>query len=647
MHVHSFVTAEVSNFKHPRKGTKARKATPNLEELEARTLLNNRFVIPLDARANMTSTFYTLSSALSGTGLQAGDTIQIEPRSTPGLLTSLPALQNLTIKGDPLAGVADIPAIGISNILTIDANRSGIKFANLQMNLTFGNFTFHANGAIDGCNIINYAVGSAVTITGNTSVSLINSRFENYAGGALPMCWVTASAGSANVITGNTFVNLSSVAGFMLGYDVQGAITDQVTYNTFLDEAGNNRNLLDVDNTTGQPGVQGLVIQTNSFSSGQQGDVGVNVHGNGVSVTVKANDFGLNASGAIGLLLSAQAISTSIQAAVTNNIFRSPKGISVILPGAGKVAGLKVEGNDFRDRDAGVVINTGGGGSALSIDLGGGNQGSMGGNNFRGYKATASNSTSTAAIRDLAVVAQGQVSAQKNLFLVTDPKTVIWDGNDAPNLSSVQTTNSLTGNAAYVQALYVHFLKRIGNVQDPNDAGGWVTQLNNGAAASTVANAIIRSTESYGSLVDYLFAHYLGRSADAGGKSAFINNFQHGTTLETTIGQIVTSPEYTNQYASNVVFAQSLYTKVLNRWLTSAELQGTIAQIGSTGRAIVAGNFTGSPEYRTQVVSHFYDDLLRRSMLNIDDVNYWVNSGNDLLTIEVQFASTTDFQTNG
>src|SRR5262245_50701401 len=78
---------------------------PRLEALEERTLLNNRFVVPVGIPANNQTSFATLQAALATPGLTAGDVIQIEPGSAPGNLTnaSLPAVANLTIQGDPSA----------------------------------------------------------------------------------------------------------------------------------------------------------------------------------------------------------------------------------------------------------------------------------------------------------------------------------------------------------------------------------------------------------------------------------------------------------------------------------------------------------------------------------------------------------------
>src|SRR5262245_8366684 len=75
-----------------------------VEALEERVVLNNRFVVPAGLPVNNSSNFATLQAALTTPGLAAGDVIQIEPGSTPGQITGaalkMPAVANLTIQGD-------------------------------------------------------------------------------------------------------------------------------------------------------------------------------------------------------------------------------------------------------------------------------------------------------------------------------------------------------------------------------------------------------------------------------------------------------------------------------------------------------------------------------------------------------------------
>src|SRR5262249_26839082 len=117
------------------------------------------------------------------------------------------------------------------------------------------------------------------------------------------------------------------------------------------------------------------------------------------------------------------------------------------------------------------------GGTTRDVDLGGGTQHSLGGNDFRGFTAPAS-STSGAIVSDVGA-SDGDMVAQGNLFRV-DPRTVVFDGANQAGLNHVDVSGNLTGNAAFVQSLYVQFLRRAGDLNNPQDAGLWVNLLNHG-----------------------------------------------------------------------------------------------------------------------------------------------------------------------
>src|SRR5439155_3995641 len=100
---------------------------------------------------------------------------------------------------------------------------------------------------------------------------------------------------------------------------------------------------------------------------------------------------------------------------------------------------VKVEGNDFHFNQVGVDVPPGpGSGSVAGIDLGGGTLGSKGGNNFRSFSAAAT--TTSGAIVVSAPLVAGTISAQKNIFSVANPETVIFDQNDDGTLANVDAT---------------------------------------------------------------------------------------------------------------------------------------------------------------------------------------------------------------
>jgi predicted outer membrane repeat protein len=227
-----------------------------------------------------------------------------------------------------------------------------------------------------------------------------------------------------------------------------------------------------------------------------------------------------------------------------------------------------------------------------------------------------------------------------------------------PDIGAFETQD-LTGNAAFVSALYRDLLHRRGDVTNPLDAGGWVSQLNAGTLSpQAVANNVARSPEALGLIVDGLYAKLLNRAADPGGRANFVSFLQGGGTVEQVIVSIVTSPEYTNLTSSNTAFVQSLYTNLLGRTGSSSEVNGWLNLLPTLGRAGVATAFLNSPEYRNLEVQQLYGftaapaaavaslfpNLLHRTGApTTAEVNFWVNSGLDILRLEASFAGSPEY----
>jgi hypothetical protein len=295
----------------------------------------------------------------------------------------------------------------------------------------------------------------------------------------------------------------------------------------------------------------------------------------------------------------------------------------------------KVEDNDLQGNQTGVAIYSDA--VVTGFDLGGGPQGSMGANDFRG---------DSTAIYASAFTADGPIDAQMNIFGVLDPTTVIYDQHDNPTLAPVVWNNPLIGNAAFVETLYLDFLHRTGNVNNLGDAGHWVALLGQAMPAATVARAIARSGEGLGVTVDSLFHRFLGRDADPAGRASFVMHLQNGGTLEGVSQMMLASQEYHARFSTGSDFVQSLYQNLLQRIGSSAEVSQWVAQLPQLGRARVAQAFLMSREYRADAVSDDYAQLLHRTP-STSEINSWLGSGKDLLTIDVLFASSQEFQSNG
>ena len=162
-----------------------------------------------------------------------------------------------------------------------------------------------------------------------------------------------------------------------------------------------------------------------------------------------------------------------------------------------------------------------------------------------------------------------------------------------------------------------------------------------------MADSIARSTEALNRRVDQLYRQFLQRDADAS-KSALVSYLQGGGTVEAIIAGLVASQEYRLLFGSDGAFVQSLYTGLIGRTGSNAEVAAQVAMVQSNGRAAVASAFLSSAEYRGVQVRRFYARLLNRPTPPLPaEVDGWVNMALDLLRIEIQFAGSAEFQANG
>jgi hypothetical protein len=663
----------------PRTRRPARPGYPlHLEALEERTLLNNRFVVPTGVLVDNLTNFATLQAALTTAGLASGDNIQIQAGSSPGNIVNanLPAVTNLTIKGDPAAGLLATPQFNILDAVTIATNQAGFTLQGVNVGLTGGgSITFNANASILGSSVIDVSSNAVAAITLNGSADVLSgSTFSNNA--PLPihtaLVLVTPPGGSNNLITGNTFTANASVD-YLLAYQstVAVTITDQVTNNTFLGSAGSNVGVMlfvgaPINNLT-SVAISGLSIQGNHFSDPDTDVIALELNLTGTGTVVARNQISLTASTILnrGILILANELGTTTSASVAVNVINTAgagTGLEIDL-GADvtSVANLQVQGNDFHSNRTGVAVIAPSGSAAplAGIDLGGGSQGSLGDNNFSSFTSAGFNAG--AIVLTNISSGEGTLKAQRNIFASgLTAATVITDPN-----TNVDSSNALTGNAAFVASLYNDVLHRAGDTTNPQDAGSWISALNaNTLTPSAVASAVARSGEALGVLVDGLYLKLLNRASDPTGRASFINLLQTGGTVEQAIIMFVASGEYASRYSADSAFVQSLYNKLLGRVGSSAEVNSWVSglQTGGLTRAAVGNGFVASGEFRSDVVEELYGftlaplasvaslfpNLLHRAAAPTSaEVSGWVNSGFDILTIEVNFAASGEFQNGG
>ncbi len=234
----------------------------------------------------------------------------------------------------------------------------------------------------------------------------------------------------------------------------------------------------------------------------------------------------------------------------------------------------------------------------------------------------------------------------------------------------VSGVSSMTSDEHFVHALYQDFLKRPGS---KTEWDGWAVQMSNmevqlwvkgytEAQAQTqaqfaVANSIVHSGEYYTNLVNGMYSHYLGRPADALGFNVWYSELASGQTFEQVLSQFLASPEFYNRSGgNNTTFVQTLYVDLLNRPADAGGLGYwvNVLNSGASRQSVVSVFVTGS-EFRTYAVEALYGKgesyWFVPNMLNryADSaglsswVNYWNNSGTNLLTMDANFAATSEF----
>jgi hypothetical protein len=636
----------------PARLSKPRSARLELEALEERALLNARFVVP--GVADNVTTFKTLQAALTTNtaALAPGDVIQIEPGSSPGSIVNadIPFIQNLTIQGDPASDVQSIPYFAMADSVHIWSSRQGFTLKNVQVYIQNGTLDFVADGAIIGCRITNQSNGIAVALQGTSAAVISGSYFENANAQYQSQSLVTVqpTSGSHNQIIGNTFVALTGSNIVLLNYSGGLGTTDVVAGNAFISSTGLSPQLV-VQNDT-----QGLTVQGNAFTDYDSSGTAIEVHPTVENLQILDNNISFPNGGFLsdGILVDVGSpTGTSSMVIAGNQIRTAGSGSGIEFLGEnGFTFNARVERNDLRGNGIGVQIDAGLGGSVAGIDLGGGPLGSSGLNDFRGDVSTSWFSfIAKDAIWTSASLAAGPIQAQGNIFGVADPTTMVVANNSDPTLAAVDVANPVSGNAAYVEALYLDFLHRTADIFNPSGAGSWVAALDQGMPAVEAANAIARSPEALGIDVDGLYHRYLNRDADPAGRAGFVAYLEAGGTLEGASLALMSSPEYQAQFPSDAVFVQSLFQNVLHRTGGNDEVASWVALLPQVGRAAVAQGFLSSAEFRASEVSNDYTQLLDRppGQVSAAEVYGWVGSGTDILTVDVLFAASPEYQMNG
>ncbi len=207
------------------------------------------------------------------------------------------------------------------------------------------------------------------------------------------------------------------------------------------------------------------------------------------------------------------------------------------------------------------------------------------------------------------------------------------------NLTNLPQAQQLSDpNQAFVQDLYIRFLGRVGSI---SELAYWRNQLDTGGpdARTTVIRGITGSDEALNLFVNNAFQQYLGRNARGDETPFFRNQLQSGGSEEQVLASVLGSPEFNSHSQSqngsgtmDQQFVQNLYQVLLVRTPSQGEVSFQTTLLQSQTRTQVALSFLQSQEFRDNVVTQDFSQLLNRAPSQ-DDFNYF--NGNPSLTLRV------------
>jgi len=158
-----------------------------------------------------------------------------------------------------------------------------------------------------------------------------------------------------------------------------------------------------------------------------------------------------------------------------------------------------------------------------------------------------------------------------------------------------------------------------------------------------VADLIQRSTEAFGKLVKGFFELFLGRAAAEGEEAGWVGMFLAGQTEEQVLSAFLGTAAFYERTGTLVTsgtpderFIEGLYTLLLGRSATEAELSGWCAALGGLGRGGVASFLLASTEYRSRQIAAYFEEQLQRAGTP-EEIAGWAAAPFDLLNIRMLF----------
>jgi type VI secretion system secreted protein VgrG len=192
---------------------------------------------------------------------------------------------------------------------------------------------------------------------------------------------------------------------------------------------------------------------------------------------------------------------------------------------------------------------------------------------------------------------------------------------------------------AFIPTLYA---ERLGRDASAQEVEAWTGVLDTSGRAAVV-QGIEFSPEARRHLVDGWYQQYLGRPAQGGEEMGWVSLLVQGRSETDVLGGILASGEFAQRSGqSNEQFVRTLYSDLLQRTASDAEVQVWVQSVAAVGRQAVADSFLNSREFRADAISALYTDLLGRQP-DQPGLNSWMSSSLDITQIRLGILESSEF----
>ncbi|MEA2163042.1 MAG: hypothetical protein QOK37_1169 [Thermoanaerobaculia bacterium] len=184
-----------------------------------------------------------------------------------------------------------------------------------------------------------------------------------------------------------------------------------------------------------------------------------------------------------------------------------------------------------------------------------------------------------------------------------------WYKGTAPD-TSTPVTGSGPSNDRWINQIYIDLLGRTADAAAISSLGG---ALAGGATRPAVALTVLTSIEYRQRLLTGFYTTFLHRTPSAAELSFWMPAFAANLTDEQIESQFLASPEYfALASSSNASWIANVFSDVLGRTPSSAEVAAYSALLGSSSRATVGLSILTSNEAVTRRVQQYYNRYLHR-----------------------------------